>query len=101
MDGDTRWTRYEKFPELSVEASQANVTLFTVVAVTCRLVGVVGGVRSFAARAGEVLKSITSTTRIVATTLAVRQNGTFLIMLYLQSSHKKEALQPPRGCLMN
>src|SRR5688572_21996706 len=72
MDGDTRWTRYEKFPELSVEASQANVTLFAVVTVTCRLVGVVGGVRSFA-----------------AATRAVRQKGTFLIMLYLQSPHKK------------
>jgi hypothetical protein len=89
MDGDTRWTRYEKFPELSVEASQANVTLFAVVTVTCKLVGVVGGVRSFAARADDGLRSNASTTRIAAATRAVRQKGTFLIMLYLQSPHKK------------
>ena len=85
VEGDTRWTRYEKFPELSVEGFHANVTLFSVVAVTCRFVGVVGGVRSRAAKAGEVPKSDTSTARIAAATLAVRQKGTFLIMLYLQS----------------
>jgi|RhiMetdeSRZDD1v2_1073273.scaffolds.fasta_scaffold310971_3 hypothetical protein len=70
MDGDTRWTRYEKLPKLSVEASQANLTLFAVVAVTYRFVGVVGGVRSFAARAGDGLRSNASTTRIAAATRA-------------------------------
>jgi hypothetical protein len=92
------WTRYVKLPELSVEGFQANVTLVAVLAVVCRLVGCVGGVWSLAAKAGVVPKSDTSVTTTSAT-LTARQRGTFLIMLYLQSSHKKEALQPPRGCL--
>ena len=81
-------TRYVTLPELSVEGFQVSVTLFAVVAVTCRLVGVVGGVRSGAARAGVVPKSDTSTTRIAAT-LAARQYDMLRIMLYLQSPHKK------------
>ena len=85
------WTRYEKFPELSVEGFHANVTLFSVVAVTRRFVGVVGGVRSFAARTGDGLRSNASSTRIAAATRAVRQYGTVLIMLYLQSPHRKLA----------
>jgi hypothetical protein len=51
-------------------------------------VGLVGGLRSRAAKAGDVPNNDTSTARIAAATLAVRQNGTFLIMLYLQSPHK-------------
>jgi hypothetical protein len=79
MDGDTRWTRYEKFPELSVEASQAKVTLFSVVAVTCKLVGVVGGVRSFAARAGDGLRSNASTISTAVTPfLNVRKYRLFI-----------------------
>jgi hypothetical protein len=39
-------TRYEKLPELSVEALQASEMLASVVAVIRRFVGVVGGVRS-------------------------------------------------------
>ena len=66
------WIRYVKLPELSVEGFQANVTLVAVMAVVCRLVGCVGGVRSRAAKAGVVPKSDTSTTRITAT-LAARQ----------------------------
>jgi hypothetical protein len=46
--------------------------------------GLVGGVRSRAAKAGDVPNNDTSTTRIAA-----RQKRTFLIMLYLQSPHKK------------
>jgi hypothetical protein len=39
-------TRYEKLPELSVDAFQASEMLVSVVAVIRRFVGVVGGVRS-------------------------------------------------------
>ena len=74
-----------------MEGSQAKVTLFVVVAVTRRLVGAVGGVRSGAAKAGEVLKSITSTTRIVAMTLAVRQKRMFLFILCLLTDKKYDA----------
>jgi hypothetical protein len=48
------------------------------------LVGLVGGVRSRAANAGELPKIDTSITRIAATK-AARQKEIFLIMLYLQS----------------
>ena len=85
------WTLYVTLPELSVEGFQANVTLVAVLAVVCRLVGAVGGVRSGAAKAGEVLKSITSTTRIVATTLAVRQKRMCLFMLCLLTDNKVDA----------
>ena len=85
---DTISIRYVTLPELSVEGFQANVTLVGVMAVVCRLVGVVGALRSLAARAGAGLRSNSSTTRIAAATRAVRQKGTFLIMLCLQSPHK-------------
>jgi hypothetical protein len=75
-------------PELSVEGFHANVTVVWVMAVVCRLVGVVGALRSLPAKAGEVPKTDTSTTRTNAT-VAARQKGMFLIMLYLQSPHKK------------
>jgi len=84
MDGDTRWTRYEKFPELSVEASQARVTLFAVVTVTCRLVGVVGGVRSFAARTGDGLRSNASTISITT----ARPVNVKIYRLFIFSPHE-------------
>jgi hypothetical protein len=80
---------YVKVPELSVDGSQASVTRCGVRDVTRRFAGLVGGLRSPAAKAVEVPKNETSTARIAAATLAVRQNGIVLIMLYLQSPHKK------------
>ena len=62
---DDIWIRYVTLPELSVEGFQANVALVRVIAVVCRLVGVVGALRSFAgcvaARAGDGLSSREST----------------------------------------
>ena len=52
---DAIWIRYLTLPELSVEGFQANVTLVGVMAVVCRLVGVVGALRSLAAKTGEGL----------------------------------------------
>ena len=95
MEGDTLWTRYETLPELSVEGFQARDTVVCVLAVTRKFVGVVGAVRSRAAKAGEVLKSITSTTKIVATTLAVRQKGIFLFILCLLTDQKFDAAARP------
>jgi hypothetical protein len=54
------------------------------------LAGFVGGLRSRAAKAGEVPKSDTSTTRIAAT-LAVRQKGMYLFILCLLTDKKFEA----------
>jgi hypothetical protein len=51
----------------------------------------VGGLRSWAANAGEVPNNDTSTTMIAAATLVVRQKGTILIMLYLQSPQRSFA----------
>jgi hypothetical protein len=39
---DDIWMRYLTLPELSVEGFQAKVTLAWVMAIVCRLVGVVG-----------------------------------------------------------
>jgi hypothetical protein len=60
------WTRYVKLLELSVEGFQANVTLVAVMSVVCRLVGCVGGVRSFAARTGAGLRNNESTINTAA-----------------------------------
>jgi len=82
-----------KDARVSVDGFQANDTWYDVTDVTLKLVGLVGGVRSRAAKAGEMPKTDTSTTRIAATralsaaTRAVRQKEIFLIILYLQSSH--------------
>ena len=94
---DTIWIRYRTLPELSVDGFHANVTVVWVVAVARRFVGVVGALRSFAARTGAGLRSNASTTRIAAATLAMRQNGLFLIMLCLLSQIR--TLESPRGSL--
>jgi hypothetical protein len=42
--GEVIWSRYVTLPELSVEGFQAIVAVVWVMAVVCRLVGVVGAV---------------------------------------------------------
>jgi hypothetical protein len=81
---DDIWIRYLTLPELSVEGFQANVTLVWVIAVVCRLVGVVGGVLSLAARTGDGLRSNTST----VSTAAARAVNIGMYHLFIFSPRK-------------
>ena len=63
------------------------MTLFSVVAVTCRFVGVVGGVRSFAARTGDGLRSTASTINTVATCVVnFRKYSLFIFLLLVDEA---------------
>src|SRR5215204_1852919 len=69
-------TRYEKSPELSVEGFQASVTVVSVVAMTRRIVGVVGGVRSRrAAPAVLAPKATMSTIAPIASPMVLKNIG--------------------------
>src|SRR5215204_3435254 len=69
-------TRYEKSPELSVEGFQASVTVVSVVAMTRRFVGVVGGVRSRrAAPAVLAPKATMSTIAPIASPMVLKNIG--------------------------
>jgi hypothetical protein len=69
---------------LSVEGFHAKVTLVAVMAVVCRLVGVVGALRSFAARAGDGLRSNASTIN----TTAARAVHVGIYRLFMFSPHE-------------
>ena len=56
-------TEYVTLPELSVDGSQASETLFWLRLVTRRLVGVVGGVRSFDVAAATAPTTTSARTR--------------------------------------
>jgi hypothetical protein len=64
---------YQKFPELSVDASHASEMLVGPVAVIRRFVGVVGGVRSRAAPAVLALRA-TASTSMAAASAVFRKN---------------------------
>jgi hypothetical protein len=81
---DDIWIRYLTLPELSVEGFQANVTLVVLMAVARRLVGVVGALRSFAARTGDGLRSNAST----ISTATARAVDVRIYRLFIFTPHK-------------
>lgn len=81
---DTIWIRYLTLPELSVEGFHANVAVVWVMAVVCRLVGVVGALLSLAARAGDGLRSSASTiSTATARAVNIRIYGLFIVLLLM------------------
>jgi hypothetical protein len=66
-------------PELSVEGFHASDTVYGVMPVTRRFVGVVGGFRSPAADAGETGKINTSTSRLAASAGSLEKSRIFIL----------------------
>ena len=91
---DAIWIRYLTLPELSVEGFQANVTLVGVMAVVCRLVGVVGALRSLAARTGEGLRSNASTIITAATCVVnFRIYRLFIFLLIIKKASQRDTIR--------
>src|SRR3954471_1904415 len=76
-------TEYVTLPELSVDGSQASETLFWLTVVARKLVGVVGGVRSFGAAAAPAPTTTDARTRASAAPAARRTTASFAFMSFL------------------
>jgi hypothetical protein len=72
---------YVTLPELSVEGFHARETLYGVMPVTRRLVGVVGGCRSRAAATGATGRINTNTSRMATTAGSLKRSRVFIRLL--------------------
>jgi hypothetical protein len=77
---------YMTVPELSVDGFHVSDTLYGVVPVTRRLVGVVGGLRSLAASTGDAAKTVPRIRATIAQSLAISRIFILICSFSLQES---------------